>query len=55
MMTGTGNFIEIKSGGSIVMETGGFVWVGSGGSKKKRSESILSIRRKRLCEEEMES
>lgn len=56
MVTGTGNFIEIKSGGSLVMETGGFVWAGRGGSKKKRlCRNTLRIRRKRLCEEEMES
>lgn len=41
MVTGTGNFKEIKSGGSLVMETGGFVWAGRGGSKKKRGGNIL--------------
>lgn len=46
MVTGTGNFIEKKSGGSIVMRTGGFVQTGSQGSKKKRSGGILRIRSK---------
>jgi hypothetical protein len=47
MVTGTGNFLEIKSARSIVMEPGGFVWAGSGGSKKKRSGGISRIRIKK--------
>lgn len=35
MVTGPGNFIEKKSGGSIVMGTGGFVGTGNGDSKEK--------------------
>lgn len=37
------------------METGSFVWAGSGGSKEKRSAGIFEDKKKRLWEEEMES